>query len=134
MKKLILVALAAGALSACTAMGAIGTAVGLGTAVADASGVPPPVTYANHTTVDEKAGIAIETAYNAWWRALDLSIDVGYVTPAKAAAVAAIDNKAYAATLAAQHAYLAGNSSSFKAAEAEARAAIKEGLALVKGK
>ena len=134
MKRLgFIVALASLALAACTPATIAGAVLSSAASGADAVGVAPPVSYANHTTVDEKAGIAIEVAYNAWWRALELAIDVGYVKPVNAARVAAIDNKAYAATVAAQHAYLAGNSASFKAAEAEAKAAIREGLALVKG-
>lgn len=133
MKKLLVI-FASLALCACTALGAVSTAVGVATSAADAAGVAPPVTYANHTTIDEKAGIAIEVAYNAWYRLLELAIDTGFVKPANAAQLAAIDNKAYAATLVAQRAYLAGNASSFKAAETEARAAIREGLALVKGR
>lgn len=130
MKKLF-VALASLALCACTALGAVSTAVGVATSTADAAGVAPPVTYANHTTIDEKAGISIELAYNAWYRLLELAIDTGFVKPANAARLAALDNKAYAATLVAQRAYLAGNATSFRAAEAEARAAIKEAMGLV---
>lgn len=131
MKKLILTAFASLALCACTAMGALSTAVGVATSTADAAGVAPPLTYANHTTIDEKAGISIEVAYNVWYRLLELAIDTGAVKPAQAARLAALDNKAYAATLVAQRAYLAGNATSFRAAEAQARAAIKEATGLI---
>jgi hypothetical protein len=131
MKKTFLIPLASLALCACTALGAASTAVGLATGAADAAGVAAPVTYANHTTIDEKAGISIELAYNTWYRLLELAIDTGFVKPANAARVAALDNKAYAATLVAQRAYLAGNATSFRAAEAEARAAIKEAMGLI---
>lgn len=134
MKRLgLFAALASLALSACAPLVAASTAASIATSMADSAGVAPPSTYANHTTIDEKAGISIEVAYNAWYRLLELAIDTGFVKPAQAARLAAIDNKAYGATLTAQHAYLAGNSASFKAAEAQARAAIKEGMALVKG-
>jgi hypothetical protein len=128
MRKLILavVALFALPLAACDTL--------LSTA-APVAGVPSsPVVVADKTVLDEKVGIAVETAYKAWRVAVELGIDAGFVKGAFATKLAAIDNRAYTATLAVQAAYKAGNSAGYIAAAREANAAIRLGVEALRTK
>ncbi len=133
MIKRFLFPLVALALAACTPT-TIADRVVTGAAVAaDVANVPPPVTYADKTILDEKGGIAVELAYQAWRTAVEIAVDTGFLKGAKAARVAEIDRRAYAATLAVQAAYRAGNAARYTAAVTEAKAAIEAGLAVLKG-
>lgn len=121
MRKMLFPALAALALAGC------------GTASSSLSSIPAaPVDVANKTILDEKVGIAIETAYKAFRLAVELAVDTGKLKGAKAAQVAALDSKAFAATVASQNAYKALNNESYIAAASEARAAIEQGIALMR--
>lgn len=133
MKKLILAALASLALSACTAMGVASTAVSAAATAADLASVPAPVTYCDKTKMDERTGIAVELAYQAWRTALELGVDVGMVKGQLAVRLAALDNQAYNATLTVQAAYRTCNAASYRAAADQATATIKQALALLKG-
>lgn len=122
MKRAILVAMASLSMVACT------------TVPTHVVGVPTsPVVVADKTILDEKVGIAVETAYKAFRLAVELAVDSGVLKGDKAAKIAAIDNRAYAFTLATQRAYNAGNSASYISASTEALAAIKDGIAAMKG-
>lgn len=122
MKRLALIIAAALALPACATLTA-----------APPSIPTAPAVVANRTVLDEKAGIAVETAYKAWRVAIELATDAGMITGAKATRVAEIDTRAYGATLAVQAAYRAGNAAGYIAAAREANAAIRLGLDVVKG-
>lgn len=122
MRKLLLAAAlaCAPALSACSTLGLpnIPTA---------------PAQVADRTVLDEQVGAGVELAYKAFRTALEVATDAGLIRGATATRVAALDNKAFAATQAVQRAYKAGNAASYAAAAKEARAAITAALAAVKG-
>lgn len=133
MKKLILITLGALALSACTALGLASTAISAGATAADVAGVPPPATYCDKTKLDERVGISVELAYQAFRTAVELGVDAHIVKGALAVKLAALDNTAFAATVATQNAYKTCNAASYRAAADNATAAIKQALALLKG-
>lgn len=134
MKKLILTALAAIWLGACTPATIATNAVTAAATAADTVGVAPPSTVADRTILDEKVGISVELAYKAWRVALETALDAKLVPASKAAQLAALDKKAYDATLIVQGAYATGNATSYRAAADEAIATLRQALALLRGK
>lgn len=133
MKKLIAIVAVGLALAGCTRATLAENAVTAGATAADIAGTAPPSVYANKTILDEKVGIAVELAYKAWRVAFELGLDSGVIHGAKATALAAIDNKAYAATIATQSAYRASNATSYRAAADQAIALVRQALAVLKG-
>lgn len=117
MKRLIFAACAALALSGCglTGLGSVPAA---------------PVEAADQTVLDEQAALSIELAYKAARLAIETAVDAGAIRGEQATRFAELDNRAYAAVLAARRAYRAGNAVSYGAAVAEARAAITDILDL----
>lgn len=84
--------------------------------------LPAPNSIANRTVLDEKVGLAVETAYTGAARALALAIRAGQIRDV--AAVEEIRAKARAAVLATRAAYDAGNASSYDSAARQALALI----------
>lgn len=146
MTRIILTALAALSLSACSALGLL---AGAANTVA-----PPPVQIANQTTLDEKGAIAVEALYTGFARAGALAFRTGAVTPSSNPAVqsndfcprilrreidatdtgmslAAVECRLRAARDAARAAYDAGNAVSYQAAFSSAMLAYTEGMALI---
>lgn len=123
MKKLLLIGLGALALAACNTTGT----AGLG-------GIPTaPVEVANKTTLDEKGGIAAETAYYAANRLAALAIRTGVVQDkATIAKIGQTDTAVKAALQKVRNAYDAGNATSYEAALREADALTKSLIALAK--
>lgn len=118
MKRLYLAILAPLALSGCAGLSSL-------------ANVPAtPVEAADSTVMDEQAALSIELAYKAARLAVETGVDAGVIRGERAAQLAEIDNKAFAAVQAARRAYRAGNATSYGAALAEARAAIADMLAL----
>lgn len=107
-----------------------GTVASTGAAAADVIGVPPPVTVADKTVLDERAITALELAYKAARIAVEISVDTKVVWGATAARVAELDNKAFLALTVARGAYRTGNASSYRTALDEAQAAISDLLKL----
>lgn len=120
------------------------------------SGLPAPSQAANATTLDERAGLAVETMYAATARAGALAFRTGIVQPSRDAAVQrddfcrqvaagsyeatdrggevmALECKLRAARDATRRAYDAGNSRSYAEASTEAVAVARELLALIRG-
>ena len=96
----------------------------------------PPVSpgqVARRTVLDEQAALGVELAYKAFRTALEVAVDAGVLRGERAAQVAALDNRAYAAVQAVRAAYRAGNAASYTQAVSDARAAINAALAAVKG-
>lgn len=91
------------------------------------SSLPAPNTVADRTTLDERAAIAVEMAYQA---AAQLALSTG---AAKRENVKAADRRAYAAVKAARDAYSAGNASSYAAAAAGAHTAVASFLTALRG-
>lgn len=122
-------------IAACLALGACTTGQALNSAgsVADAAGVPAPVTYANRTAADEKALYAMEAFYKATRIAVETGVDAGLIKGATAARVAEYDNKAYLALATLRGAYRTANASTYVSALSEAQAAI-QGLLNLTGK
>ena len=89
-----------------------------------------PVEAADSTVLDEQAALSIELAYKAARMAVETGVDAGVIRGERAAQLAEIDNKAFAAVQAARRAYRAGNATGYGAALAEARAAIADMLAI----
>lgn len=118
MKRLYLAILAPLALPGCAGLASL------------ASVPTAPVEAADSTVLDEQAALAVELAYKAARLAVETGVDAGVVRGERAAQLAEIDNKAFAAVQAARRAYRAGNATSYGAALAEARAAIADMLAL----
>lgn len=94
--------------------------------------LPTPSTAANATVLDEKAAIGVELAYKGARIAMETLVDAGVITGEKAAKVAALDSKAFAATQAVQAAYKAANAASYDAAVLRAHEAITGFLAALR--
>jgi hypothetical protein len=124
MRKLMLVLAASSlALTGCA---------GLGTAANVVTG--GPVTVADQTKVDEQLGLSLTLAYTAAARAAALAISTGLVSnQATIAKIGQLNSRAYAAVTAVRSAYLAANGSAYLAAVSQARAAIGDLLAAVRG-
>lgn len=123
--RIFLAGLAVLALTSCDNIGAITGPV--------ASVPTAPVVVADKTVLDERAGIAVETAYKAWRVAVELAVDSGVLKGPLAARIAEIDNRAYTATLAMQAAYKAGNATGYIVAGREANTAIRLGIDAIRG-
>lgn len=117
--KLILIPLSL-ALASCTALPGIGT-------------LPPPAAVAERTLADEQAAQGAELAYKAFRTALEIAVDTGFLKGAAAARAAELDRRAFAALGVARKAYTTANSTDYLQAVANARAAIDDALASVKG-
>lgn len=91
-----------------------------------------PGEVANQTALDEKTGIAIETAYSAAAEAATLAIRAGLVSPANAQRIAAVDRQAFAAVQATRAAYDAGNAASYQSAAATALPLVRQMLAIAR--
>lgn len=89
--------------------------------------LPAPNTVANQTTLDERAAIAVEMAYQA---AAQLALSTGV---AKRESVKAADRRAYEAVKAVRNAYSAGNASSYATAAASAHTAVASLLTALRG-
>lgn len=127
MKRLTLTLFAALALTGCTAGQAVHTAGTVAAATADAAGVPAPVTYADRTTLDEKAAIGAETTFTLAAKGATLAIKTGLVSePATIVRIGEIRGKAYAALLKVRAAYRTGNADSYSAAFREFETAIRD--------
>lgn len=144
MKRLLIIA-AALCLPSCAALGPLaGMMMG------------SPAQVANTTTLDEKAAIAIESAYTAAATAGKVAFKAGLIAPSTDADVqrpafcklvlaelatvtdtggriAALDCRAYEAVQKTRRAYDAGNSSSYSAAGSEAVTLLRELVNLIKG-
>lgn len=125
--RLTLTLFAALALTGCTTAGAVHTAGTVAAASADAAGVPAPVTYADRTTLDEKAAIGAETTFTLAAKGATLAIKTGLVSePATIVRIGEIRGKAYAALLKVRAAYRTGNATSYSAAFREFETAIRD--------
>lgn len=93
-----------------------------------------PGAIADGTTLDEKAAIGAELAYQGFRTAAELAVNSGKVTGQRAAMLAELDKDAFGALEAARLAYDAGNAEDYRSALSMARAAITEGLAIVRGR
>lgn len=97
-----------------------------------------PGTVANQTKLDEQLGLSITLAYTASAKAAKLAIEVADAlhkpfSPATLQHIEDLRAKAYALVTATRAAYEAGNSASYLAAAKQAKAAIADFLAAVKG-
>jgi len=91
-------------------------------------GIPmSPATVADRTTLDERAAIGVELAYQA---AAQVALATG---AAKSDKVKAADRRAYAAVKAVRAAYSAGNASSYPTAAIAAHEAVAALLTAIKG-
>lgn len=120
--KRYLIALAACVLASCTAAD-----------VSHAVGVPVPVEYANRTAVDEQVGVGIENGYKGFRTALELAVDSGFLTGARASAARTANQCAYRAVLVFRQAYKTANSADLLAAARSANIAIEQALASFTG-
>lgn len=101
----------------------------------DVGSVPAsPGAVADKTSLDERAAFAAELAYEAFRTAAEVGVDAGLIKGERAVAIANIDSRAYQALMVARAAYEAGNAESYASALSNARAAIADGLALIKGR
>lgn len=99
--------------------------------------VPEPPTspgqIANKTVLDEKVGVAIETAYAAAAQAATLAMRGGFVSAERAAEIAKLDKEIYARIKVLRAAYDAGNASSYAQAAETALPLLRELVATIKG-
>lgn len=95
-------------------------------------GPPATTTVANSTVLDEQAAITVELAYKAARLAAEMAVDAGVLKGERAAQVAALDNKAFAAVTSVRAAYRAGNASYYGVALQEARAALETMITAIK--
>ena len=119
MKRLILAACAALALTGCTTLTSAPTS---------------PADVAETTVLDERAATAAELAYKAARLAGEMAVDAGLIEGERATQVAALDNKAFAALGRVRTAYRAGNAASYTAALEEFNLTIADLVALVSKK
>lgn len=120
MKRLMIAAaLCVVALSGCDQIGAVNS-------------LPTPSTVAEKTTLDEKAGLAVDLAYQAANRAVFFAAKAGFLTPAQKAAAADIDADAYTAVQATRAAYKAGNATTYADAVSAALQAVARLQSLTK--
>lgn len=114
---------------ACLAITACATTPNAG-AVLDVIHVAPPITVANGTGLDEKAGIAIEATYTAWAKAAKLAIQTGAVTnPDTIQWIGHFDRDLFAYLSAARLAYETGNAASYS----QALARFNEAIGIARG-
>lgn len=114
---------------ACLAVTACSTTPNAGT-VLDIVNVAPPITAANGTGLDEKAGIAAEATYTAWAKAAKLSIQTGLVTnPDTIQWIGHFDQDLFLYLSTARLAYQAGNAASYN----QALTRFNEAVALARG-
>ena len=92
-----------------------------------------PGEVADRTILDERAAIAVESAYQAAGTALEIAVDAGLLTGENAATAATLEQRAYTAVLAARAAYDTGNAVTYAEAVDNAQAAVYALLAAVKG-
>lgn len=113
--------------------------LGLSTGLSACALSPPPniaaapYEFADGTVLDEQAALGVELAYQASALTLKAALRSGVIKGDKLALAAKADNSAYAAVKAVRSAYAAGNARSYTAALIEARRAVTQTLALVKG-
>ena len=88
---------------------------------------------ADATTLDEKAAIAVELAYQASATAILTATRAGLIEGETATKIAAADRAAYQAVLLVRATYDAGNARSYGDAAVKAVALIKNTLSLLKG-
>lgn len=118
MRAILLLLLAPLALSACSTVPAV---------------PPSPGSVADTTVLDERAAIAVESAYQAAGLALEVAVDAGLLRGENAARAAELEQRAYDAVQAVRAAYDAGNAATYAEALENARAAIAAALLAVNG-
>jgi hypothetical protein len=93
-----------------------------------------PVTVSDKSKLDEQVGLTATLAYTAAARAAALAIQTGLVkNPATIQRIGQLDARAYAAVQALRQAYLAVNGTAYLAALSQARQAVADLLAAVRG-
>jgi hypothetical protein len=107
-------------------------AVNTGTAIADAT-LPPPVAYADRTTMDEATVLTIEKGVEAAADLATLAVKAGVVKGAQLATVARLSAQTRAALVTLRAAYSAGNATSYADAATRIRGAIDAIRSLTKG-
>ena len=100
-------------------------------------GLPPlpanPAEVADRTVLDERAAIAVESAYRAAGLALEAAVDAGVLVGPDAAKAAELERRAYRAVQAVRAAYDTGNATDYAAALTTAREAVAAALLAVNG-
>jgi len=131
-------AMAALTLSACAATSTSPPgsypAVGTVGAVADAVNLPPPVSIADRTKLDETVGIGFETAVTAAADLATLAVRTGVVPTNRLGELRERVAWARAAVAGVRAAYDTGNAASYKVAVAGAQCAIARVQSLATGK
>jgi hypothetical protein len=117
MKKLIFALSAAFALTACD--------------LAPPNPIPTPASFAQRTAADEQVAVGIELGYKAFRMAAELGVDSGAIKGARAAQIAAVDKRAYAAVLTARKAYQTANAGDYITAARQANETIAAAVATV---
>lgn len=126
------VLIAALALCACSTLDTASGVASAGATIADASGAAAPVSYADHTTLDETTMQLAETAYKLSAIAVELGVDVGVIKGTRAAWFKSMDSRAFLALATVRSAYRAGNAASFRAAYAELKTLLGQVTAQLK--
>lgn len=109
MRKLLLLAAASLALSACSTIGTI---------------PPSPSEVCDKTTMDETGGQLVELGYRLFRTAGELGVDAGKIKGPLATRIRALDNQLFAATQAVQNAYATCNAADYAEAIERAKAAL----------
>lgn len=90
-----------------------------------------PAAMAGATVIDEKALAGAELAYKAMRTAGVIAVDAGALKGDDAARIADLDNRAYAALIAARTAYQAGNARDYASAIGDALRLIGDAQAIL---
>src|SRR5688500_11373349 len=123
MKRLLLAAGLALALTACGPQDVINSAGSL----------PPPVSVADQTIMDEQTVIAFDTSVETAAALATVAVKAGIIRGANLDRAAVLSKTGRTAVLALGAAYRAGNATSYAAALVQAKAAISGIRALAKG-
>jgi hypothetical protein len=121
MYRRLLIAACALSLASCGDRLPLGSAGSAAAVAADAAGVPPPVTVADRTLLDEKVATTATVSYSAASRLGARLAKAGLIDKAR---FKALDNQGFEAVLALEKAYRAANAASFRAALDQINAAV----------
>lgn len=124
----VFIGLLAACLAACGGMSG-STAVNVGATVLDSVPFAKPIEMADKTNLDEKIGFAVEVAYSAWRTSVEIGVDSGAITGARATWAREMDVTLYRLVLKVRRAYWTANAESYQDAVAEANELIEAALA-----
>lgn len=134
MLRIVSITVACMALASCGFDGSHLSSIPAGAAAAaDSAGVPPPVTVADRTTIDEKTVIAFEKSVTLAANLATIAVKAGAIRGDNLDRLSALEVQAKGAVRRVRAAYAAGNATSYKAAIADLSTALDGLSSLIPG-